>query len=442
MHSTEKLAAFASGLRHGNLPAAVAAQAQRCLTDALGCLLGAQRTGVGGIVRSFVRASGAPGPVRVLGSDLRTSAGVAAFAHATLINALDFDDIYDTGHPGATVIGAAISLAQELGSGEHDLIAALVAGYEVSCRAGVSLVRTGLRQSLHGHGTWQALGAAAASARLLGLNATQTAHALAIAAANAPVASVMKTVYGARPSLAKNNFGAAAQGGVNAARLAQAGFDGPLDMLDGDTGFWRMAGADGVDTARLTGGLGRDFELLRVGFKTWSTCRLVQSSVQASLAVLAQAGVAPDSADIARWVVQGAPILTRAPFSSPHPADMAAAPFSAPYGIAMAALGVAPGPDWFAAHALQDKRALAIAARIELQPLPPGELQGYHHPARAQLVLHDGRRFVHDVPVAQGDAANPLPHAFIEAKFHRLAAQPEGSAPATGFGKFAQLCAH
>ena len=85
----------------------------------------------------------------------------------------------------------------------------------------------------------------------------------------------MKTVYGARPSMAKNNFGAAAQVGVNAALLARQGFEGPLDIFEGEAGFWRMFGADGCDAGRLTEGLGHLYEIREVGFKPYSCCRII-----------------------------------------------------------------------------------------------------------------------------------------------------------------------
>jgi 2-methylcitrate dehydratase PrpD len=421
MYASEKLAAFVCDLGVDRLSSAVVDKARLCLTDALGCLVAAHKTPAGDVIREFVRQSGEAGKVRVVGSDLRTSAGMAAFAHATLINALDFDDIYEKGHPGATAIGAAIGLAQELGASEPELLAALVAGYEVGCRIGISMVHTQPRKFLHGHGTWQALGAAAAAARLLKLTPRQAAHALAIAAAKAPVASVMKTVYGAKPSMAKNNFGAAAQTGVNAARLAAAGFEGPLDIFEGDTGFWRMFGADAVDANRLTAGLGRDYEILRVGFKPYSTCRLVQSSVEASLAVFAAAKVAPDGGEVERLVISGAPILTQPPFSCAMPADMWAAQFSAPYAVALALLGVEPGPQWFEDASLHDPRVRAVAAKIELKALPADERpDAHHHPAKAELHLRDGRLFAHFVAIAKGDAANPLPASFVEEKFFKL----------------------
>ena len=226
--------------------------------------------------------------------------GTAALVYATLINALDYDDIYKKGHPGATVMSAALALAERIDCSGPDLIEAVVVGYEVSGRVGMSLTQSTPRKTLHGHGTWQTMGAVATAAKLLRLDVRQTAHAIAIAAANAPVASVMKTVYGARPSMAKNNFGAAAQVGVNAALLARHGFEGPLDIFEGETGFWRMFGADGCDAGRLTEGLGHLYEIREVGFKPYSCCRILQSSIEAAVEVFRRAEIDPRSSGCQR----------------------------------------------------------------------------------------------------------------------------------------------
>ena len=182
--------------------------------------------------------------------------------------------------------------------------------------------------------------------KLLKLDPMQCAHAIAIAAANAPVASVMKTVYGHQPTMAKNNFGTAAQTGVNAAFLAKNGFEGPLDIFEGETGFWRMAGADGSDNARLTTGLGQTFEIRAVGFKPFSCCRILQSSIQASVLVFSNAKISPASDSFKRLVVTAPSIVCEPPFNQPAPNDAWAAQFSAPYAVAMALFEIEPGPAW------------------------------------------------------------------------------------------------
>jgi 2-methylcitrate dehydratase PrpD len=275
------------------------------------------------------------------------------------------------------------------------------------------------------------MGAVATAAKLLRLDIRQTAHAIAIAAANAPVASVMKTVYGASPSMAKNNFGAAGQVGVNAAFLARQGFEGPLDIFEGETGFWRMFGADGCDSDRLTEGLGERYEIREVGFKPYSCCRILQSSIEAAVEMVRQAEIDPRRADCQNILVSSPAIVCEAPFNNPRPSDMWAAQFSAPYTIAMALLGVEPGAGWFTQQRLSDPAVSALADKIELRPYERGRehvnRKPAHHAASAEMTLGDGRLVRTEITVARGEAANPLSEEALDRKFLHLANGSVGS---------------
>jgi 2-methylcitrate dehydratase PrpD len=371
------------------------------------------------------------GAARQMVGEVKPDCGTATSIYATLINALDYDDIYKKGHPGATVISTALALADRIDCSGTDLIEAVVVGYEVSGRVGMSLVQSTPRKTLHGHGTWQTMGAVATAAKLLKLNVRQTAHAIAIAAANAPVASVMKTVYGISPSMAKNNFGAAAEVGVNAAFLARRGFEGPLDIFEGDTGFWRMFGADGCDPGRLTEGLGTLYEIRDVGFKPYSCCRILQSSIEATVELVRRAEIDPRKPGFQKVLVSTPAIVCEAPFNNPRPHDMWAAQFSAPYTIAAAVLGVEPGPGWFTQQRLSDPELSALAGKIALKPCESAKdhVNGKpaHHAASAEITLDDGRFLKTEIEVARGEAANPLSEEVLDRKFLHLANGSVGS---------------
>lgn len=240
----------------------------------------------------------------------------------------------------------------------------------------------------------------------------------------------MKTVYGDAPSMAKNNFGMAAQMGVLAARLAAAGYEGPLDVFEGETGFWRMAGADECRFDKLTKGLGAAYEILRVGFKPFSCCRLILSSVQASRDVIRMAGIDPADGLHAKLIVTAPPIVCEPPFSKVRPRDMWAAQFSAPHAIAMAVFGVEPGPDWFVEDWLHDEIAGRFQDRIELRPHTSHASPRGAHAASAWLQLRDGQIFERHVDVAEGEASNPMPKSALEGKFLRLASPVVGDSGA------------
>jgi 2-methylcitrate dehydratase PrpD len=427
--AAERLADYIGSERLASLPADVIAKAGLCIQDSIGCLLGAYDTPAAQIMAGFL--ADVSGAAHQVAGRPKSDCGTAALIYATLINALDYDDIYKKGHPGATVISTALALADRIDCSGSDLIEAVVVGYEVSGRVGMSLMQSAPRKSLHGHGTWQTMGAVATAAKLLRLDVRQTAHAIAIAAANAPVASVMKTVYGATPSMAKNNFGAAAQAGVNAACLARRGFEGPLDIFEGETGFWRMFGADDCDLDRLTEELGALYEIREVGFKPYSCCRILQSSIEAAVELVRQVPVDPRKPGRQTILVSTPAIICEAPFNNPRPRDMWAAQFSAPYTIAAAVLGVEPGPGWFTQQRLTDPELIALAGEIELKPYECAKdhVNGKpaHHAASAEITLDDGRLLKTEIKVAKGEAANPLSEGKLDRKFLHLANGPVGS---------------
>jgi 2-methylcitrate dehydratase PrpD len=407
---------------YDGLPVLAVAQAKHCIQDSVACLLGAYETPLAPVIEAFARGRTGSTESRVIGSDIQTACTTAAFANASLMNAMDIDDVYWKGHLGATAIAAAFAVGEQQRCNGREFIAAVVAGYEVSSRVGLSLRHYASRTSIHGHGTWQTFGSVAAAAKLLKLDAKRAAQAVAIGGANAPVASVMKTVYGADgPTMAKNNFGTAADSGVTAALLAAEGFEGPLDIFEGSSGFWRMFGADSYEPEPSIRTIGLEYEILNVGFKPFPACRILQSSIQAALGARAQIDTLDDIQQITLHVP---PIVSGHPFNNSRPNTMQAAQFSAPFAVAVALLGVDPGPAWFREEMYSDRSVLALMDRIEL--IPQGALPERHSgapnqiPATATISTTD-KTVSATVFAARGDAVDPLTARERDNKFRRLA---------------------
>lgn len=402
----------------------VAARVKQCVQDSIGCLLAAHATQIAPVLQQYLRAAGV-GESSLVGSSLRVPVATAAYANALFINALDYDDIYKKGHPGATTVAAALAMGEMLDCTGAELIESLAVGYDVCGRIGSSLRHREPRKLVHGHGTWQTFGAAATTAKLLRLDRIRAAHALAVAGVNAPVASVMKSVYSAGgPTMSKNNFGAAAAVGVSSAMLAREGYQGPLDLLEGETGFWRMAGADEYDADGLLEGLGDRYEILNVGFKPFSCCRLLQGSIEAVLAAASRTGMRHPE-ELARILLHTAPIVSRFPFNCARPRTMWDAQFSAPFACAMALLRIPPGPAWFSGEWYEDRDVLSLMQKTVISPLPqqatdllPSAAQ---MTARATLVSRDGQSSCAEVSVARGEASNPMSQEELDVKFLRLA---------------------
>ena len=153
------------------------------------------------------------GGARILLDGRRASPAGAAFAGASTIDAFDAHDGHPLtkGHAGVAVLPALFAVADAEGGGDgRDLLVALVLGYEVAIRAGIALHAS--VPDYHTSGAWNALGCAAVAARLLGLSADATRHALGIAEYHGPRSQMMRCID--HPTMVKDGSGWGAFAGV------------------------------------------------------------------------------------------------------------------------------------------------------------------------------------------------------------------------------------
>ncbi len=232
-------------------------------------------TPAGEATTRWATGSGGPGPHvvagRSVGAGAGAGAGAAVAANAFAANALDLDDGYRPlkGHPGAVVVPAALTAAEVTGAAGEELLAAVLVGYEVALRAG-TLLRAEYA-TYHGTGAWAPVGAAAAVARLRGLDAATTATALAVAEFHAPITPVMRTVD--HPAMLEDGTGWGALAGYAAVDLALARVTGPPTLFE-----HRRAEAAALPV------LGGAYPVEDVYVKLAATCRWAQPAVAAVLA--------------------------------------------------------------------------------------------------------------------------------------------------------------
>lgn len=325
------LAGFAAAADIRKLPPPVVDKAKACLLYAMVVGFACMRTKQ---AEQAARATVGSAKARVgqasrFFDDQPCDAAVAAFANGTLFHARVQDDAHPAGHVGVVVNPAALALAQARGANGAELLAALCAGYEVALRIGrdhsTDLSARGFRSTP----TYGVFGAAAAAGRLLGLDADQMAHALALAA-NMPGGLREYSEVGSEDFAFQAGF--AAQNGVLAARLAQAGARSTPTSLDGVAGFFRAYGEPGRDyAARLALGLGEQFEMLAVTYKPYPICQFHRSIVRGSIALSERAA----GAALARLCIRMHPFEANffgVPFMGPFetfPQTFMSAPFCA-----------------------------------------------------------------------------------------------------------------
>ncbi|MGE0802360.1 MAG: MmgE/PrpD family protein [Lautropia sp.] len=283
------LARFASGLTPDALPEDVKQRAQACVLYGLSVGIAAKASPLPRRAAAALDADGgsAPGPATRLLDGRRIAPGAAAFANAVSMHVRVQEDAHPTGHVGVVVVPAALAMAEAMPASGAELVAAVAAGYEVALRIGRDHTADTSRRGFRSTPLYGVIGAAAAAARLMRLDSTRTAHALALAANQA---AGLREFVDAGTEEFGLHAGMAARAGITAVNLAAAGVEAAASTLEGGAGFWRAYGEPGRDYgARLAEGLGRDFELRAVTFKPYPTCQFNRAVIRGMLALRARA---------------------------------------------------------------------------------------------------------------------------------------------------------
>jgi 2-methylcitrate dehydratase PrpD len=272
----EALGAFVEGLRWSELPETLKARLLLILFDTLGVtLIGAATPELEALVAAH---NPPPGPARLMGHSRDVVAEEAVYLNATAACCLELDEgsKFAGGHPATHAFFASLGLAQEHHVSGDELCASLLAGYEVAARFGRA---TSLNPSVHPHGNWGTAGAAAAAARLLGLDRYGIARAIDAAAGLALATPFESARQG---SFVRNTWlGASNMHGIRAARLAAAGLSGndgtALQSLGSILGSF--------NPGELTDRLADRFDCELNYFKRHACCAFTHSAADAALSV-------------------------------------------------------------------------------------------------------------------------------------------------------------
>ncbi|MBI4277499.1 MAG: MmgE/PrpD family protein [Armatimonadetes bacterium] len=429
---TAHLAAYASEIAFAHLPAEVVHAAKRAILDSMGCSIGGSRTEPGRLLLEFFQEIGGRPEAPVLASGVPLPLLHAAHVNAALANVLDVDDALADGHLGATVVPPAVAAAGRCPTRGRDLIAAVTAGYEVSARIGMAIKPSPERFRLvRGLGTFQVFGAASAVGRIIGLGRDAMLSAFGIAGANAPVPSVYKEGYDERPmAWVKNNFGWSAEGGVLGVLLAARGFRGQRSFLDGDRGFWRMAGSDRCDFEIMAGGLGQTYHLVNNSFKPYTCCRYHHAVLDAVGDIMGAHRLSADQVQS----VHVRSIWRISEHMNYRPQDVIDAQFSLPYQVAGKVLGRTDRFDWMLTTSLSDPDLLRMADRVTYEEDEEHErlFQTVRQCGATVTIRTPRGEFTATVPHAWGSPPRPISDADLERKFVHLAGPVLGDDRARG----------
>ena len=294
---TEQLARYVSGLSIDDLPPEVVARCRLLLLDFLSATLGGRFKAetTQHLLETATSLEWRGGSATVLGASADFTPPAAALINGALAHSLEFDDTHGAAslHPSATVVPAALAAAEMVDANGRDLVAAIVAGYELGCRVSKALVPSAhYQRGFHPTATVGVFAAAAAAARIFGLAPDGVASALGLAGSQA-AGSMQFMDNGAWNK--RFHVGAAAQNGVIAATLARHGYFGASAAIEGSNGFLNAYAPEPKPELALDG-LGERYETLSIALKPYPACRLVHAAIDALLELRAQNGLVADRA--------------------------------------------------------------------------------------------------------------------------------------------------
>lgn len=406
-----QLAEFVQTTTWADIPAHVRHEAKRALVNYFAvCLAGCSDPDVVKAARLFSRFN-AGGPAQLVGRSESMDMLNAASLNAMSANVFDYDDTHIPTilHPTAPVAAALFALAQTMPVSGEQLLLAFVLGVEIECRVAVAISPEHYSRGWHITSTCGVFGAAAAVGKLLGLDAQQLVWAFGSASAQA--SGLVETLGSAAKSIGVGN---AARNGLLSALLAQEGFAGPAQPLEGERGFLKVFGEQ-PRVQEMVAGLGERWALLANTYKPYPCGVVLNPVIQACLELAADRDWALD--DIQRVELTGHPLLRqRTDRADIHFGRQSQV--SAQHAVAVSLATGKAGLAEFSDAAVSDPALRAMYGRLQFVD----DARYAVAAAQVQLFLTSGRVICRSIDVALGSLDAPLSDEFLQDKLRELAA--------------------
>ena len=349
---------------HGaRVPPEASARAATAVKDTIGVMLAGVGEPAARIAQAMASEDGV-GTCRVLGTSLQTSPELAALANGVSAHSLDYDDMcfVSLAHPSCALVPAILATGELVHARSSALLDAYVIGFELECRLGnVMNPRHYHQRGWHCTSSIGTVGAAAAAARMLGLGAQATQHALGIAASSAcglkeNIGSMVKPLHA----------GMAARNGVMAARLAQRGFTASPHAIDGPQGYLVAMDSERDSLDAAVGDLGIRWEILHSGVtvKLYPSCAATHPPLDALIAMKRREQI---TADQVRAIDVEVDSMTPRLLIHPDPVTGLEAKFSMPFCAAAAIVYDRIGIDTFDVDHIRNPTVQALMKHVSLR---------------------------------------------------------------------------
>ena len=393
--------------------------------DTCGVMLAGAGEPAARIAQSLAAEEGV-GDCRVVGTSITTSPALAAFANGVAAHALDYDDMcfVSLAHPSCVLVPALLAAGEITGANARTLLDAYVVGFEIECRLGLVMnPRHYHQRGWHCTSSIGTLGAAAAVARVLGLDLVSASHALGIAASSAcglkeNLGSMVKPLHA----------GMAARNGVTAAQLARRGFTASPHAIDGPQGYLAAMDSEHASLDAAVADLGTRWEINESGVtvKLYPSCAATHPPLDALTTIVRRERFTADQVTAIDVEVDS---MTPRLLIHPNPSTGLEAKFSMPFCAAAAVAFPRIGIDTFTPESIHHPDVQSLMQRVSLRANAAFDTAAPLSQARVTVRLRDGREWSEHADGARGYPGR-LSDEELSAKFQDCAARALGPSAA------------
>lgn len=406
---TLKLAQFVAATEPAALLPAVMHQAKRSFMNFFAVALAGCRTAPVEIALQSLSEFSGGRQATIIGRAERIDALSAAFLNAAGANVFDFCDnhVRTVIHPTAPVAPALLALSELRPVSGPELLLALVLGNEMETRIGLAISPRHYSLGWHITSTCGVFGAAAGVGKLLGLDPTKMVWAFGAAATQS--SGLCECLGTAAKSASVGN---AARNGLWSALLAEKGFDGPPEPLNGVQGFYNAMGVP-PDLSLVTDGLGEAWQIMETAYKPYP-CGFVINPVLDCVLDWRRDNPA---AEAVRIVVRGHPLLADRT-DRPRVSSGRQSQVSVQHAVAAALVTGKAGLEQFSDACVNDPRVAALRGKVEVVR----DTAFSTIAAAVDITTADGRTHVLSTTAARGSDVNPMSDSALEDKLRTAAA--------------------
>ncbi|WP_216176081.1 MmgE/PrpD family protein [Polynucleobacter sp. AP-Feld-500C-C5] len=412
----EKLAQLADTICYDELPKELIVRAKDLMIDSVACAYGALTSTAAVDLLKMVHSLGGNPQASLFGFRQLTSAPLAVFFNGSLIRYLDCNDYYfgrDPGHPsGNFAVGLAVG--QREGASGRALIEAMVMAYEVQSRFCDFAGQPSLWKRGWHHSSNVAFASAALAAKLSNMSVDRMAHAMAIAGSHQNTLAQLQN--GGVATMKATAEAWVAKAGVEAALLAQAGITGPLDLIEGSSGWSKTVAAE-MDMMGILAPIDH-YRMFESNLKPYPAVATTMAAI--SCAIELHQITALDTQEIEKIIVRLPKFVLGTPAAGEerrYPKSLESAQHSLYYCVAIALIDGACGKAQFVENKSGLPAVQRILSRIELLEDPDLTKSWPAAGGGLTIFMRTGAQFTKTLSNPPGHPKNPLSEKQIFEKF-------------------------